>query len=171
MGKFRWVGVIIFVFFFQGYAYSQDTLTRRGFKNYKEAADTIWSRLSYKKPLSMLQYTINDSVFLTQVRLRGDTVTPSQFVHGQWTAYYYKVEKSFSKTWKELHKKKINLKRSEKDTILIYKDPEQPTQERVEVYFKRGKLKGMIRFQLWKVGEAWYLLGKIEYNEEKGRIR
>lgn len=171
MGKVRfWVLSFLFFAWVSPIFGQTDTFPRQGFRLPSEAADTIWSALTNKKTTTLKAFTVSEDVFKAEVRRRGDTITPDQIVHGQWLAYAYKVDKGFSKTRKVLKKKKVNLKKSLRDTVLTYSNPEMPYNRRMEMYFTRGKKTGVIRFELWRVADLWYLMGKMEYREENGKI-
>ncbi len=150
---------------------SADTFNRHGFAGYEEAADTLWKKLAFRKISTLLPYTVSDSVFKLLVRRRGDTVTPNQFVYGQWIAYKQKVEKSYKKTYKQLRKKKFNLNRSVRDTLLVYRNKETPDQMKVELYFRKNKTLAYFRFHLWRVEGEWYYVEKIIFAEETARLR
>lgn len=154
-----------------GTARSNDTFIRKGFAHPLEACDTLWKKLAFKKRGTLLPYTVSDSVFRSLVRKRGDTVTPNQLVYGQWLAYKHKVESSYKKAYKHLRKKKINLNRCIRDTVLTYRQAEQPDYMKVELYFSKKKQLSYFRFNLWRVNGEWYFVDKIIYAEESARLR
>lgn len=150
--------------------YPADTMPHRGFSDYREAADTLWQLLARNKTGRILTYTMSEAMFQSVVR-RQDTVTPSQFVRGQWIAYWNKVEKSYLKTRKTLKKQKVSLSRSRRDTVFVTRDAGNPAILRIEVYFFKGKQQGAIRFYLWQVGEMWYLVDRMVYTADQSRLR
>lgn len=154
------------------YIHPGDTMHRKGFSNWKEALDTVWNKLSSRKPQSLLTYTLPDTIYYAEAR-KGKPEMPVQILHGLWIGYWHKVNKSYTQTRKLLKKNKLSLSRVKKDTMLITRLGENTGQEmlRVEQYFKKSKIQWCIRFYLWQVRGKWYLLDAIRLEQDNTRIR
>ncbi|MEY4002008.1 MAG: hypothetical protein RIT07_50 [Bacteroidota bacterium] len=175
MGKVRLAGAIISTMLTINVAFSQrvltaDTLPRKSFVNYREAADTLWSKLASRKKSSLLAYTASDSVYYRLLRKQNPELS-EQIARGLWLNYGYKVDKSYGKVYKQLRKQKIGLSRAKKDTILVSFTANNAEIIRVEHYFKKGKLQYCLRFMLWNAENGWYYTGNIEFYEDRTRLR
>ncbi|MBM3920075.1 MAG: hypothetical protein FJ347_02500 [Sphingomonadales bacterium] len=175
MGKVRLALSIFGTLMLINVAFSQqvltaDTLPRKSFLNYREAADTLWSKLSHRKKSSLLAYTASDSVYYHMLRKRNPELS-DQIMRGLWLTYGYKVDKSYSKVYKQLKKQKISLQRSKKDTVLVSFDAKNAEIMRVEQYFTKGKLQYCLRFMVWNAEGAWYYTGGIDFYEDRTRLR
>lgn len=147
-----------------------DTMPHLGFSGYREAADTLWSRLAARKASSVLTFTLSDSDYYMLVK-KTDTFAYDQMVRGQWIAYWHKVEKSYHKTYRRLRKSRISLARSVRDTLLFRNDAANVNIRMVEIWLSKGKTRGYIRFYLWKFRDEWYYLDKMEFVEDRTRVK
>ncbi len=142
-----------------------DTIKRHGFVDYKEAADTLWSRLAGKKVTSLKKFTVSEKNFILETR-RYDTAVTLQMIHGEWLIYWYHVDKSFKKVFNGLKKEKIDFKKAILDTVLLYKNKGSTDLQRVELYFVRNKKRGYIKFQLWQLNDLWYFSDRMDFVED-----
>jgi hypothetical protein len=175
MGKVRLVGAIISTMLTINVAFSQrvltaDTLPRKSFVNYREAADTLWSKLASRKKSSLLAYTASDSVYYRMLR-KQNTELSEQIMRGLWLNYGYKVDKSYGQVYKRMRKEKISLQRAKRDTILVSFNAKNAEIMRVEQYFTKGKLQYCLRFMLWNAEDGWYYTGNIDFFEDRTRLR
>ncbi|MBS3914111.1 MAG: hypothetical protein KG003_06400 [Bacteroidetes bacterium] len=148
-----------------GFAKAQvDTLHHRGFRDYQEAADSLYSRLLSKKPNSVREFTVDEKTFIAETR-KVDTVIAIQMIHGQYTFYWGQVERSYNKLHKKLQSRKIRAEKTKKDTVLLYPNYGNGVQ-RAELYIKQKKYQAYIKYQLWQVNGLWYFTGKFEVVEQ-----
>jgi hypothetical protein len=175
MGKVRLAAAIFGTMMLINVAFCQrvltaDTLPRKFFGNYTEAADTLWNKLATRKKSSLLAYTASDSFYFHMLR-KQNTELSEQIMRGLWLNYGYKVDKSFAKVYKRLRKEKISLQRAKRDTILVSFNAKNAEIMRVEQYFTKGKLQYCLRFMLWNAEDGWYYTGSIEFYEDRTRLR
>lgn len=147
-----------------------DTLPRKPFASYKEATDTLWNKLSSRKKQSILAFTASDSVYYRMLRKQNPELN-EQIMRGLWLNYGYRVDKFYARIYKQLRKQKISLQRSRKDTVLATFDAKNAEIIRVEQYFTKGKLQYCLRYMLWTAEGEWYYTGKIDFFEDRTRIR
>lgn len=170
MGKVRFCIALFFYFSSLSAQYGPDTLKRYGFSNYHEAADTIWSRLAFKKLTSLKRFTVTESSFVKETR-KHDTAVVEQMIHGYWLAYWYHVDKSFKKVYNTLKKEKLDFKKAKLDTILLYTNTGSEDLQRCEIYFVRNKRRGYVKFELWRVNGLWYLNGKLDFVDDPRPVK
>lgn len=166
MGKLS--GIFLIFLWFQilpAQNYAPDTLTRYGFSDYKEAADTLWARLAKSKLTSVKKFTVPESRFIQETR-KHDTDITLQMIHGEWLMYWYHVEKSYKKLYNQLKKEQLTVKKAKIDTILLYKQTGDAAIQRAELYFVRNKKRGYIRFYLWEIDDRWYFIEKFEFVDD-----
>jgi hypothetical protein len=142
-----------------------DTLPRKFFSGYREAADTLWSKLASRKKTSLMEFTASDSVYYRMLRKQNPELQ-EQIMRGLWLNYGYKVEKSYGKAYK-----KISLQRAKRDTSLVSFDAKNAEIRRVEIYFTKGKIQYCLRFMVWNTEDGWYYTGNIDFFEDRTRIR
>ena len=147
-----------------------DTMVRKGFGSVAEATDTLWNKLMARKPQTLIPYTVADTLYYREVQ-KSQPELNMQMMHGLWLGYWYKVEKSYSKTRKALKKKNINLNRAKRDTVLFLINAKNASIRRVEYYFTRGKTQYRLRYSLWRIEGLWYYVGEIDVEEDSTRIR
>lgn len=175
MGKVRLAGAIFSTLLIINVAFSQrvliaDTLPRKSFVNYREATDTLWNKLAFRKKSSLLTYTASDSVYYRMLRKQNPELN-AQIMRGLWLNYGYKVDKSYGKVYKQLRKQKIGLQRAKRDTILVSFTAKNAEIMRVEQYFRKGKIQYCMRFMLWNAESGWYYTGSIDFFEDRTRLR
>jgi hypothetical protein len=147
-----------------------DTLPRKSFSGYREAADTLWSKLASRKKTTLLEFTASDSVYYRMLRKQNPELQ-EQIMRGLWLNYGYKVDKSYGKAYKQLRKQKISLQRAKRDTILVSFDAKNAEIRRVEIYFTKSKIQYCLRFMVWNAEDGWYYTGNIDFFEDRTRIR
>lgn len=147
-----------------------DTLPRKSFSGYREAADTLWSKLASRKQQTLLTYTAPDTVYYGMLRKQNPEMQ-EQIMRGLWLNYGYKIDKSFGRTYKQLRKQKISMQRAKRDTMLVSFTAKNAEIIRVEQYFTKGKLQYCLRFMVWNTDFGWYYTGNIDYFEDRTRIR
>lgn len=166
MGKLRFCILFFIPFtFLSGQNFRMDTMQRFGFDDYKQAADSIWSRLANKNVSSVKKFTISEKVFQAEVR-KHDTAITNQMIYGEWQMYWYRVDKSFKKVFNTLKKEKIDFRKAKLDTILLYTNTGNDDMQRGEIYFVRNKKRGFIKYELWQVDGLWYLNGKLDFVDD-----
>jgi len=175
MGKVRLAGAIFSTMLIFNVAFSQrvltaDTLPRKSFDNYREATDTLWSKLASRKKSSLLAYTASDSVYYRMLSIQNPELN-AQIMRGLWLNYGYKVDKSYGKVYKQLRKQKIGLQRAKRDTILVSFTAKNAEIMRVEQYFRKGKIQYCMRFMLWNAENGLYFTGSIDFFEDRTRLR
>lgn len=175
MGKVRLAVAILGTMMLINVAFNQkvitaDTLSRNSFSTYREAADTLWNKLSSRKKSSLLAYTATDTVYYRMLR-KQNTEMSDQIMRGLWLTYGYKVDKSYDKVYKQLKKQKLSLQRARKDTILVLFDAKNAEIMRVEQYFTKGKIPYCLRFMIWNAEDYWYYTGSIDFFEDRTRLR
>ncbi len=175
MHKVRLAMAIISTMWMINVSFSQriltaDTLPRKSFSGYREAADTLWNMLAGRKKQSLLAYTATDSIYYRMLRKQNPELQ-EQIMRGLWLNYGYKVDKSYSKVYKQLRKLKISLQRAKRDTLLVSFNAKNAEIIRVEQYFTKGKLQYCLRFMVWNAEGGWYYTGNINFFEDRTRIR
>ena len=175
MCKVRLAMAIISTMLIINVAFSQrvltaDTLPRKSLSGYREASDTLWSKLANRKRQTLLTYTAPDSVYYHMLRKQNPELQ-EQIMRGLWLNYGFKVDKSFGKVYKQLRKKKISLQRAKKDTLLVLFTAKNAEIIRVEQYFTKGKLQYCLRFMIWNAEDGWYYTGNMDFFEDRTRIR
>lgn len=143
-----------------------DSFQHQGFQSYNDAADTLFARLMNKKIQPLIKFTVNEDDFVKETR-KTDTVVPIQMIHGQYLAYWSKVERSYKRVYKKLRKSRVTSKKAVYDTTLLYRNSGSHDVVRLELYFYQKKYKAYVKFQLWQVNGLWYFTGKMDLVEEK----
>lgn len=171
MHKGRILFLIVLVFIQVPFAKSQElSNVHQGFHNYKEAADSIWAAILNKKVTTLNKFTVDLNDFTKETRKR-DTVVKSQMILGYYRVYYFTVDKSFRRIKKQFKKEQLTAKKATIDTVLLYRNTGDTNIHKAELYFKRNKKRGYIRYYLWNVNGLWYLSGKLEYIEDPTPVK